>query len=158
MDRNSQEFSIHTLRKGDIEGVLRIERLSFPHPWSPTMFEALYLVNPDGFLIALLEEEVVGYAVVLFEQHLGHLGGRRWAHLMNIAVHPVHQRKGIGVDLVRTIAVRARDTDLNRIYLEVKVSNTGALAFYKTLGFTEISKLKGFYENEDALVLIKELS
>ncbi|UCF07882.1 MAG: ribosomal protein S18-alanine N-acetyltransferase [Thermoplasmata archaeon] len=137
---------------------MAIERQCFPHPWSENMFEALYMIEPNGFHVALLQDNLVGYALTLIDQGFGHGEKRSAAHLLNIAVQPKHQRKGIGTELVNAIIPSAKNAGMGRIYLEVRISNDVAKAFYTKLGFSVVSQIRGFYENEDALVMIKELS
>ena len=43
------------------------------------------------------------------------------------------------------------------IYLEVRVSNTKAIAFYKGLNFVQIGQIEGFYGDEDAIVMSKKI-
>jgi ribosomal-protein-alanine N-acetyltransferase len=45
-----------------------------------------------------------------------------------------------------------------RMYLEVRVSNAGARAFYAAIGFIYSSRIRGYYnDGEDALMLIARL-
>jgi ribosomal-protein-alanine N-acetyltransferase len=149
---------IRLYRNQDLPGVLRIEKESFEHPWSTNMFEALLLISPDGFWVVSLEDMVVGYAIVLYEQGFGHTKKSGEAHLMNIAVDPAYRRHGIGTDLVHTIISKIRNAQFSRVYLEVRISNRTAVAFYETIGFKAVSTVVGFYGNEDALVMIKDMS
>ena len=43
------------------------------------------------------------------------------------------------------------------VYLEVRVSNTDAIAFYKKLEFKKRGIIKGFYGDEDAVVMAKKI-
>ena len=142
----------------DLDGVLEIEKESFEHPWSPNIFEALFLINPEGFYVVSAQGQVVGYAIVLYEQGFGHTRKLGEAHLMNIAVDPAYRRQGIGSALVNTMISKIRKTKLSRMHLEVRISNTTAITFYKKIGFTTVSTVMGFYGNEDALVMIKDIS
>ena len=149
---------IRLYKNEDLDGVMRIERNSFEHPWSTNMIEALFLINPDGFWVVFLEDRVVGYAIVLYEQGFGHTKKSGEAHLMNIAVDPAYRRHGIGTDLVHTMISKIRKAKFSRMHLEVRISNTTAITFYETIGFKAVSTVVGFYGNEDALVMIKDIS
>jgi len=121
------------------------------------MFEALFIINPPGFYVVSVQDTIVGYAIVLYEQGFGHTKMLGEAHLINIAVDPAYRRQGIGTNLVNTMISDIKKANLTRIHLEVRVSNKTAVAFYGKVGFESISTVKGFYGNEDALVMIKDI-
>ena len=74
-----------------------------------------------------------------------------------IAVHPTHQRKGLGKFLLSDLIKRSRSLRTNQIHLEVKESNEPAKAFYKSMGFKTIANRSNFYEDgTNALLLTKE--
>ncbi|NOZ77480.1 MAG: ribosomal protein S18-alanine N-acetyltransferase [Euryarchaeota archaeon] len=79
-------------------------------------------------------------------------------HVMAIAVDPPFRKRGIGSALMeRTLAVMS-EMNARAIWLEVRVSNTGARSFYKKLGFVEKRIISGYYsDGEDAVVLEKAL-
>ena len=56
----------------------------------------------------------------------------------------------------------AEEEALNKIYLEVRHSNRGAIALYKEMGFHPIGVRKNYYRNqdqyEDALVFEKTIT
>jgi ribosomal-protein-alanine N-acetyltransferase len=158
MVKPPNEYQIRLYKNQDLDGVLRIEKESFKHPWSPNMFEALFLINPEGFHVVSTQDQVVGYSIVLYEQGFGHTKKLGEAHLMNIAVDPTCQRQGIGTDLVNKMISKIRKAKLSRIHLEVRISNKTAITFYKKIGFTTVSTVMGFYGNEDALVMVKDIS
>ena len=79
-------------------------------------------------------------------------------HLTFIAVHPLHQRKGLGKLLLEDLIERSNSLLTNHIYLEVKDTNKQAKAFYKSMGFNIVGKRINFYKDgSDALILLKEI-
>ena len=89
------------------------------------------------------EEEVWGY--IIFTQE---------GHIISIAVHPHHRRKGIGGELLQ----RAMKTPhLKKVRAEVRRSNQGAQAFYFKTGFQITGMLPNYYGNEDALIIERSL-
>ncbi|UCE35923.1 MAG: ribosomal protein S18-alanine N-acetyltransferase [Thermoplasmata archaeon] len=141
----------------DLKGVLGIERVSFPNPWSPNMFEALHQVNPEGFYVAQIHEDIVAYGIVLVESTSNRFFKKRRAHLMNLAVHPLLRNQGIGNYLLQTIISNLKNSKIGEIYLEVRVSNKYAIHFYKKSGFIENGIIKGFYGDEDAKMMAKKI-
>lgn len=150
--------TIRCFNKNDLGGIMRIERQSFTNPWSQNMFEALFQINPDGFYVALKDDVLVGYAIVLTEISWRHWSRNRTAHLMNLAVHPGFRNQGIGKHLIDRIISDVKRTEAEDIYLEVRASNASALAFYTKLGFNRIGLIERFYGDEDAIVMAKKLS
>ncbi len=78
-------------------------------------------------------------------------------HITSIAVHPTHQRKGLGKLLLSNLIKRSSSLRTNHIFLEVKDTNEPAKAFYKSMGFITVGNRSNFYKDgSDALLLTKE--
>ncbi len=78
-------------------------------------------------------------------------------HITFIAVHPFHQRKGLGKFLLIDLIKRSKSFQTNLIHLEVKDNNEPAKAFYKSMGFKTVGNRPHFYKDgSDALLLNKE--
>ena len=128
----------------DLNSILQIESQSFPKsPYDWTTFLHLHMLHPDTFLVYCnadpVGEEILGY--IIFSQD---------GHVISIAVHPHHRRKGIGARLLR----RAMDTpSLEKVWAEVRISNLGAQAFYSKLEFQIAGLVPNYYGNEDALIV-----
>ena len=80
--------------------------------------------------------------------------------ISNIAVLPEYRRQGIGRFLLEGACDIAEKCGAESVSLEVRPSNVGALALYKSVGFEEVGLRKGFYRNpsEDGLILSKKLN
>ena len=130
----------------DLDSILQIESQSFPKsPYDWTTFLNLHTLYPETFLVYIntnrgrKDEEVLGY--IIFTQD---------GHIISIAVHPQHRRKGIGGKLLQ----RAMEApQLNRLWAEVRRSNHGAQAFYSKMGFQMTGWVPNYYGNEDALIV-----
>lgn len=79
------------------------------------------------------------------------------AHLLNISIVPDRQKKGQGHLLLAHLKQQALIQGANCMFLEVRPSNTHALAFYRRRGFEQIGLRKGYYPaaqgREDAVVM-----
>jgi [ribosomal protein S18]-alanine N-acetyltransferase len=141
----------------DIDAVLAIEQEVQAYPWTRGNFiDALsygYVCRVDAEELVAGHpeqgEEIRGYAVlrpVLDE-----------AELLNIGVAAGHQRKGLGRAMLREMLELARTRNMHRVFLEVRPSNTAALALYRRNGFGEIGVRRGYYQNangsEDAITM-----
>jgi ribosomal-protein-alanine N-acetyltransferase len=132
----------------DVDDVYQLERLCFSLPWSREAFRLEVEQNKCArYFIARVDGRLAGYGgmwLVLDE-----------AHITNIAVHPEFRRKGLGRLILLTLMEEAARLGIERMTLEVRVSNTPAIRLYKALGFEEGGIRKGYYANnrEDALIM-----
>ncbi len=137
---------------GDVERVARIEADSFSAPWKADTFASL-LGRPGCELWVLDDPEagVVGYAVLWCILDQGELA--------NIAVVESHRGQGHGAYLLGRIMDVARTRGVETLYLEVRLSNTGAAELYRAFGFTEVGRRKKYYDKpiEDALMMAAKL-
>jgi [ribosomal protein S18]-alanine N-acetyltransferase len=135
----------------DLDAVEVIERDSYPTPWSRSMFDA-ELRKPSALALGAFGEadELVGYAFV--SRYVD-----AW-HVMNVAVANAFRRRGVASALLeRLFEITASDP--RRGYtLEVRISNTGAIALYERLGFERRGMRRGYYTDnrEDALIMWRE--
>jgi [ribosomal protein S18]-alanine N-acetyltransferase len=77
------------------------------------------------------------------------------AHITIVAIAPTHQRRGLGQLLFLALLASAHHRGLERATLEVRESNTAALALYRKYGFTDVGRRRRYYADtgEDALIL-----
>jgi len=77
------------------------------------------------------------------------------AEILNLAVCAAYRRKGEGTALLEKIVSRFQEVGVRRVFLEVRESNRGAIAFYEGLGFSQAGRREGYYvgPSEAALVL-----
>ena len=133
-------------------GAALLERLCFSEPWSET---ALELLLRDGEAVGFVCERdgaVLAYGGMLIAPFEG--------QILNIAVHPDARRQGLGEAVLSALVQEAQARTLEAVVLEVRVSNTGAIALYEKAGFARLGTRKSFYRNpvEDALVMGVDLS
>ncbi len=139
-------IEVRRLTYADLPQVVAIERRSFPTPWSLAMF-VLELSKPGGICLAALDgPELVGYLVCSRLETV-------W-HVMNVSTAPEHRRRGIASTLLRTLVERIDDEDA-QLTLEVRRSNTGAIALYAAFGFAPAGVRRRYYADngEDATIM-----
>lgn len=79
-------------------------------------------------------------------------------HLLNVAVDAAQRRRGFGRILVHEVIGYAREHSAARVLLEVRVSNSAAIALYQALGFEEFNRRKRYYDDgEDAIEMMLTL-
>lgn len=135
-----------------VPAVAQLEACCFSDPWSEKSV-ASELVNPLSYwLVAIADNVVVGY--VGSQTVMGE------TDMMNVAVHPDYRRRGIAKALIEALICGLKERDSHCLTLEVRASNSPAIALYTELGFLEAGRRKNYYRNpkEDALILRKEWS
>ncbi|MBD2105384.1 ribosomal protein S18-alanine N-acetyltransferase [Nodosilinea sp. FACHB-13] len=76
------------------------------------------------------------------------------AHITVLAVDPRYQRRGLGKWLLVNLLLDASERPLTRATLEVRPSNSRALALYESFGFETLGRRRRYYaDGEDALIL-----
>lgn len=129
----------------------RLERICFSRPWSKRMLAEELDNACAAFLVAEDADsgKVLGYAGVLVMADEG--------YITNVAVFPEYRRHGIGAAIIEVFMNFARGNDLAFLTLEVRPSNTAAIALYKGFGFEEVGRRKNYYDlpKEDALILTR---
>lgn len=131
----------------DVPGVIAVERASYTFPWSEGVFRDCIRV---GYLCRVVEvdEQVGGYGIMSY--------GAGEAHVLNICIRADLRGQGIGRKLMQFLLERARSARMQDVFLEVRPSNSAAIALYVSLGFTQIGTRKAYYQaaggREDALV------
>ena len=141
------------MRDADVERVAQIESSAFSTPWKATTFRDL--LDRPGAVLLVLEvppAPVAGYAVLWCIHDQGELA--------NIAVIPELRNRRLGAYLLDRVLNEARERTVERLYLEVRVSNFRARSMYASRGFEEIGVQRDYYEKprENARVLMKRLA
>ena len=140
------------MRAGDLAEVMDIERRAYPFPWTEGIFrDCLQAGYPSWVLLD--GERIIGYGVASVA------AGE--AHVLNLCIAPDHQGCGHGRRLLRALVRIVRGLAAERLYLEVRPSNPGAIALYHDEGFNEIGRRPRYYPakdgREDAIVMAIEL-
>jgi [ribosomal protein S18]-alanine N-acetyltransferase len=148
--------ALRVMREEDLPAVLACERAGYVSPWSEAIFRDCLRVR-YCCLVAQTREMIIGHGIMSVA------AGE--CHLLNICIHPLFQRLGIGRRLLRRLLALARREDADTAFLEVRVSNRSAVALYRSEGFDEIGVRKGYYPSadrnpsrrEDALMMARAL-
>jgi ribosomal-protein-alanine N-acetyltransferase len=143
-------LEIRLLDLSALNAIERIERRAYPTPWSRAMF-ASELAKPTSITLGAFEGDLlVGYAV-----------NSRYVdawHVMNVAVDPDHQGRGIARQLLERLFEVTADDQRRGYTLEVRVSNTTAIHLYEQVGFESRGIRRGYYADnrEDALIMWRD--
>lgn len=143
-------IEIRVLELGDLSAIEAIEQQAYPTPWSRSMF-ASELAKPTSICLGAFEgQDLVGY--VINSRYVD-----AW-HVMNVAVAPEHQRRGVASALLERLFELTRDDERRGYTLEVRVSNEDAIRLYEKLGFESRGIRRGYYTDnrEDAVIMWRD--
>jgi ribosomal-protein-alanine N-acetyltransferase len=154
-------FSLREFKPEDLDAVALINKVCLPENYSPSFFLEHYYENPRIFLVAEVDNRVVGYNMCRIEFGLSNLktAFAKRGHVISIAVLSDFRRMGIGRALMEEGLKRVKDGGANEMYLEVRISNNPAIDLYKDLGFSVNKISEGYYrDGENAYIMVKDLS
>ena len=131
--------------------VLEIEREAYLEPWTEGMFRQ-EVNNPlSQFFVVFFQGTLIGYA--------GFWEAADEAHITSVTVGREYRGRGFGREGLRYILDVAARRGLREATLEVRPSNVRALSLYKSAGFREIGRRRGYYAatGEDAIIMAKRI-
>ncbi|MCD8308642.1 MAG: ribosomal protein S18-alanine N-acetyltransferase [Clostridia bacterium] len=135
----------------DIFKIAQIEKECFPaEPWSFQMLAESF--GSDNFYGILADDggEITGYGGITINVDT--------ADIDNIAVAEPYRRCGTGTALLQKLIAIGKENSVNKIFLEVRVSNADAMSLYLKHGFKGVYARTRYYsDGEDCLVMAKEL-
>lgn len=136
----------------DIDAIVALEADSFTNPW-PRETLVWELRNSDVTQVYLLRDDlgqVLAFCVcwLIFDE----------LHINTLAVAPAARRGGLATHLLREVMAAAAKDGGKKATLEVRASNTAALALYSRLGFNVAALRPRYYSRpeEDALILWRD--
>ncbi len=131
-----------SIRRGLPEDLPQVAGIQTASPEAAHWDPADYLAG--DLRIATIDGRVAGFLA-------GRETGGIEYEIFNLAVAPGTRRKGVGKALIGALVAGFKGT----IYLEVRESNFAALAFYKALGFQQLSCRDSYYADppEAAIVM-----
>ena len=143
-------IDIRRLSIGDLNEIEEIEQRAYRTPWSRSMFASELAKGTSVCLGAFEGDRLVGY--IVNSRYVD-----AW-HVMNVAVDPDHQRRGIATRLLERLFELTKEDGRRGYTLEVRVSNTSAITLYEGLGFERRGLRRGYYTDnrEEALIMWRE--
>ncbi|WP_413694204.1 ribosomal protein S18-alanine N-acetyltransferase [Psychromonas sp. KJ10-2] len=147
-NNNQEKLSIISMAINDLPNVLTIESAAHSHPWSEKLFMSNFGKRYINHIL-LLNGQIVGYFIASY------VAGE--VTLLNIAIAPEQQGKGLGQHLLTYLQGFATDLAQQEIWLEVRASNQAAIKLYQRLGFVDVDIRPAYYPTdngrEDAIIM-----
>lgn len=140
-------YKVSLMDHSDLKEAYEIEKQTNPSPWSKENFFSSYEAGHKS-LVCRIDNIIVGF--IIFSVI------KKEIHLLNIAVHIEHQKKGIGSLLMETMLKQASVMGVSKVYLEVRSKNEKAILFYKKYNFIKDAVRVNYYtgKNSDDAVLM----
>lgn len=144
-------YTIAEAREELLPQIQMLEQRSFTVPWTEAMLRIQLDRNSHIFLTAEAEGRIVGYVGLMYVLDEGYIS--------NVAVDADWRRQGVADALIDELVRRSRALLLSFLTLEVRESNSPAIALYEKHGFRTVGRRKGYYEKprEDALLMTLRL-
>jgi len=149
---DQEMFRMRDMVVEDLDRVMAIEERVYPFCWTRTIFQDCLRV---GYVCRVIESDagLAGYAVLSY--------GAGEAHVLNIAIHPQQQGRGLGRILLEHLLELAGRLNAETVFLEVRPSNLAALHLYESMGFNQVGHRRDYYPakvgREDALIFARHL-
>ena len=140
-------YKVSLMDHSDLKEAYEIEKQTNPSPWSKENFFSSYEVGHKS-LVCRIDNVIVGFIIFSVIN--------KEMHLLNIAVHTEHQKKGIGSLLMDTMLKQASVMGVLKVYLELRSKNEKAILFYKKYNFIKDAVRVNYYtgKNSDDAVLM----
>lgn len=144
------DVTIRKMTKEHLDQIKEILQEQFDEFWNANVLEG-ELENPmSKYIVAIKNEEVVGYAGIWKPLDEG--------HVTNIVTKKSERGNHIATIMLEEIINIAKQNNLKLITLEVNINNEYAIKLYKKYDFKEIGTRKKYYNNvDDAIIMTLEL-
>ncbi len=140
-------MTVERMGENHISAIAEIEKECFSSPWSEDGIRS-ELTNESAYFFAATQDGVVlGYGGMHITLDEGYIA--------NIAVRDNARKKGIGSAVLTVLINTAKEKGCSFLSLEVRKSNTPAIALYEKFGFENVGERKNFYTapTENAIIM-----
>lgn len=146
----------HQLRpatEADLSFIMELEKVSFgKDSWSKSTMRAELLAPHTFYLVAYLDEKIVGYA------GLSKVKSSGVADVQTIAVDENLRRRGIGRELMEKLIAQAIQLGATELFLEVREDKIAPQKLYEALGFEAIDRRAKYYQPDGVAAIVMRLT
>lgn len=145
-------FRIRSIQEPDVDRLVEIAAgLEQAPQWPRSVYGSLLENAGRERVVLVAEERMSGFVA-------GFVVGRLIlpeAELESIAVAREFQRRGVARELFAALAEALGRSGVGEIMLEVRAGNGAALGLYRSMGFVEEGRRRGYYADpvEDAVLM-----
>ncbi len=146
------EIKLEIVRREHLADVAEIEKECFFCPWSEKALEDTLICGQGTGVVALCDGRVVAYGgmVIALDE----------AEITNVATTEAYRGRGFAKAVMGELFRVAHERGCKSMSLEVRESNSAAIALYRGLGFENLGRRPNFYRfpREAAIIMVKQLS
>lgn len=148
---NMENLTVSLFEKEDISALVQIEKEEFSTPFKEKDFLDIYDSEISSVLVAKIDGVVAGYVsfTVIIDE----------CQIINFATKNEFKRQGVGKKVMEALLDYGKEHGVIKYFLEVRVSNEGAISLYKKYGFVPVGISKNHFSlpREDAILMNLEL-
>lgn len=137
---------ISNMTISDLDLISNILYSDFDDFWSYSIFKQELENENSHYLVAKINEEIVGFAGIWISIDE--------AHITNIVTKKSYRKNGIGNLLLNSLINLCNNLKMNSITLEVNESNEPAISLYKKFGFKNLGIRKKYYNNSENAIIM----
>lgn len=145
-------MKIRKCRYEDILSVSELEKECFKgESWSFGTIASAFENPSYEMLVAEEDGEIIGYGCTCTTLDT--------CDLENVLVAEEYRRSGVGKSVLNALLDNAKERGADKVFLEVRVSNSAAMLLYLSCGFKGVYARTRYYsDGEDCLVMVNELN
>lgn len=151
-----ESLLIRRLRTEDIGNVVRLANEAKLEGWPAEDYKVELVRNDSIMLVGIAGGRIVGF--ILGRVHKAVEIDRGFAEIFNIGISPDGRRRRSGTRLLAAFVQESQARGAGRIWLEVRASNSAAIRFYQSSGFTIDGHRKRFYRQPDEDAVLMSMS
>lgn len=145
----NDRYTIRAATPADLDALIYIESEVFMDSWSSDSLTSLFDGERNVVLVACQNDAVVGY-ITGWHVH-------EEAEIARLGVLHEARKQGIASALMTALLKELENLKVDKLSLEVRVSNKAGFAVYRKFGFAVRGRRPRYYaDGEDALVMVRE--
>lgn len=135
----------------DITHIAALEADTFSDAWTAQSIYDTFCQKQAFITVAEVDGEFAGYCIIYYVLDEGEIA--------RIAIEKKFRRQGVGRGILDYTCKCLKERKIDRLLLDVRMSNVSAEAFYRQYGFAKDGIRKNFYAKpqEDAILMSKTL-
>ncbi len=141
---------IEKMTLADFDLIKENLQTEFDNFWTPGVLKSELENENSKYIVAKENDEIIGFAGIIVTPID--------VEITNIVTKKSKRKKGIGKELLEKIIEIAKQTEMEKISLEVNEENKVAIHLYENNGFEKIGIRKKYYNGKNnAIIMTKVL-
>lgn len=133
-------YELIELDESWLEQMGQVEQCAQISPWTHVLIQSSLSSGARAWgLVNLKQTEPCLFGFILMSLVLDE------AEILTFSIEPKNQRQGLGKTLLLGVINLLQQAGVRSLFLEVRQTNTAAIALYQQMGFSLIGKRKNYY-------------